>query len=416
MKSRSKVFKLFDSKAFRVVISVVAAFLIWMYITSTQEDEIKREINNVQVVFSGAETMQESKGFVVTDVDTETVTVIITGTRQNIGKLDSTDLKAVIDLSQVTKTGNNLFRFDIEYPDSVDASSVTVENCYPENILFSVSKLSTKTVPVKGAFLGGTAEGYVAETLEFEPETITLSGPESELSNIEYVWATIGGEEVKSSRTVDVSFTYMDSDDNQLNYDDITHDYDSVSVTLPISLKKEVPLSVSLIQGAGATDSNTIVTVEPSTLTISGDPAIVEGINKILVATIDLTDFPNSLSESYPIVLDNEVQNVTGITEAAVTVKIIGLQTKKLSVENLSCINVAEGYTAEILTESLEVTIRAAEDVLSEITTDNLRAVADLTDISSTGDVSVPVKIYINGFPDAGAIGEGEYKITVNIK
>ncbi|NCC68706.1 MAG: hypothetical protein EOM14_11045, partial [Clostridia bacterium] len=78
MKSRSKVFKLFDSKAFRVVISVVAAFLIWMYITSTQEDEIKREINNVQVVFSGAETMQESKGFVVTDVDTETVTVIIT--------------------------------------------------------------------------------------------------------------------------------------------------------------------------------------------------------------------------------------------------------------------------------------------------------------------------------------------------
>lgn len=414
MKSSREIFKLFDSKVFRVVISVVAAFLIWMYITSTQEEEITLEFNNVQVVFSGAETMQESKGFVVTDVNTESVTVWITGTRQNIGKLESSDLKAVIDLSQVTKTGNNLFRYDIEYPDSVDASSVKVENSYPENILFSVTKLSTKTVPVQGAFLGKTAEGYVAEALEFEPETITLSGPESELNNIESVWVTISGEEVASSKTADVNFTYMDANENQLDYEDITHDYDTVTVTLPISLKKDVSLSVSLIEGAGATESNTIITVEPSTLTISGDPAIVEGINKILVATIDLTDFSNTLEETYPIVLDNEVQNVTGTTEAKVTVEIVGLKTKKLSIENLSCINVPEGFTAEILTESLEVTIRAAENILSEITSDNLRAVADLTDTASTGDVSVAVKVYVDGFPEAGAIGEN--KITVNIK
>ncbi len=406
--------RMFDNKVFRVVLSLFAALLMWIYITGTQEAPIDRVFDNVEVVFSGAETMKESKGFVVTDVDTERVTVRITGTRKNIGKLGSSDLKAMIDLSKVTRIGNNLFRYDIEYPDTVDKSSVSVISYSPENIQFYVAKLSTKVVPVKGAFLGGTAEGHVAEDLEFDPETVTLSGPDSELEHIEYVWVTLGGDNVSKTKTAEVTFTYMDKDGNQLDYTDITADYDKVSVTLPIKLKKDVPLSVALVEGSGATKDNTIITIEPAIITIQGEAALVEGINKIVLETIDLTDFSDTLEGAYPIVLDNEVQNVTGITEAKVKVEIVGLKTKKLTVRNMSYINLPEGYTAEILTESHEVIIRAPEDVLDEITSANLRAVADLSGYASKGDVSVPVKIYVGGYSDAGAVGD--YQVTVHIK
>ncbi|HBD86484.1 MAG TPA: hypothetical protein DC001_03570, partial [Clostridiales bacterium] len=330
--------RMFDNKVFRVVLSLFAALLMWIYITGTQEAPIDRVFDNVEVVFSGAETMKESKGFVVTDVDTERETVRITGTRKNIGKLGSSDLKAMIDLSKVTRIGNNLFRYDIEYPDTVDKSSVSVISYSPENIQFYVAKLSTKVVPVKGAFLGGTAEGHVAEDLEFDPETVTLSGPDSELEHIEYVWVTLGGDNVSKTKTAEVTFTYMDKDGNQLDYTDITADYDKVSVTLPIKLKKDVPLSVALVEGSGATKDNTIITIEPAIITIQGEAALVEGINKIVLETIDLTDFSDTLEGAYPIVLDNEVQNVTGITEAKVKVEIVGLKTKKLTVRNMSYI------------------------------------------------------------------------------
>jgi YbbR domain-containing protein len=150
MKSSKKSLKLFDSRVFRVIISVLTAFLIWMYFTSTQEEEIELVFNNVKVVFSGAEAMQSSKGFVVTEADTKSVSVLITGTRQNIGKLDSSDLQAVIDLSQVTRAGNNRVSYKIVFPDSVDSTAVTVKSKTPEFIQFFVAKLSTKTVPVKG--------------------------------------------------------------------------------------------------------------------------------------------------------------------------------------------------------------------------------------------------------------------------
>lgn len=414
MKNKKESSKLFDSKVFRVVISLLAALLIWIYITGTQEDEIKREFNDVAVTFSGAETMQESKGFVVTDVDTESVSIVVSGTRSNIAKLAATNLKAVIDLSKVTKQGNNRVSYEILFPDYVDTSAVTIVSRTPENIQFNVAKISTKTVPVKGAFTGSTAEGYIAEDPTFSPETITLTGPDSQLENIAYVWATIGGDEISKTKTADVAFTYMDADGNELDYTDITPDYDTVTVTLQINMKKDVPLRVNLVEGAGATEDNTIVTIEPSTITISGDSAIVDGINKIVLATIDLTDFSATYEETYPIVLDNDVVNVTGTTEATVQVRIVGLQTAKFSVTNLSCINIPEGFTADMLTKSLEVTVRATEAVLSKITSDNLRAVADLTGYASTGDVSVPVKIYVDGYSDAGAIGE--YPATVNIK
>lgn len=414
MKNSKVIGKVFDNKIFRMIISLLASLLIWIYVTGTQEEVIFKDLYNISVVFSGADAMKESKGFVVTDVDTESVSVRISGTRQNIGKLDSSDLKAVINLSKVTKIGNNLFRYDIEYPDGVDDSAVTVESYSPENIQFTVAKLTTKTVPVKGMFLGSAAEGFVAEKPTFEPETVTLTGPDSQLANIEYVWVTLGGDDVSSTKTADVPFVYMGASGNQLDYDDITADYDTVTMTLPIKMKKEVPLIVNLVDGAGATVNNSVVTINPSTITILGDAAIVNGINKIVLATVDLSSFSATLDETYPIVLDNEVENVTGKAEAKVKIEIIGLQTKKFTITNLSCVNVPAGYTAEMLTESREVTIRATEDVLSRITSDNLRAVADMTGYSSTGEVSVPVKIKIDGYSDAGAIGE--YKVNVNIE
>jgi YbbR domain-containing protein len=234
------------------------------------------------------------------------------------------------------------------------------------------------------------------------------------LENIEYVWVTLDGDELKESKTVDAAYVYMDEDGNQLSYSDITSDYDTVSVTLPVMLKKEVALSVTPVYGSGATAENTIITIEPETIMIYGDPEIVEGINKISLATIDITDFSVSYEYTYPITLDNDVQNLTGLTKATVSIETGGLETSKFDCTNLSFINLPDRYTAEILTESIEVTVRAVENVLSEITSDSLRAVADLSGIASKGDVSVPVKIYVVGFTDAGAIGD--YTITINIK
>lgn len=225
----------------------------------------------------------------------------------------------------------------------------------------------------------------------------------------------MGGDELTMTRTADVSFVLMDKNGSQLETDGLEFDTNTISVTIPISMVKEIPLYVQLSYGAGATEENTFIKIEPDTITISGDTSVVSGINRIDIATIDLTDFALTLQDSYPIPLPNDVENVTGVTEAEVSIEIQGVSTKQLTVTNFSYSGLPDGYyVEEIMTKSLEVKVRGAQDVLEQIQPSNLRAVADLSDISQTGIMYVPVRVVLDGFTDAGAVGE--YLIAIRIR
>ena len=168
------------------------------------------------------------------------------------------------------------------------------------------------------------------------------------------------------------------------------------------------------MEGAGATEGNTKVTIEPASVTLAGDSKLLAGMNKLTLATIDLASFTNTFSETYPITIDNTLKNATGATEAKVTVEIVGLETKTFKVTNIDYANLAEGFEANIETESLDVRLRGSPESLEQLKDENIRAVADLSDLNNaTGTYMPKVRIYVDGFTDVGAIGSST--ITVEI-
>ena len=413
--TEKKKSKLFENKIFWAVVSLLAALFIWVYVTGTQEEPIELSFNNVEVVFTGEDTLQASRGYVINNISTETVSVKISGTRRNIGSLSASDIKATIDVSLISQTGTITQYYTLTYPDGVDADAVSIVSSNPSVISFNVTRMSTKQVPVEVQFKGSTAEGYIAGEVEYEPKTITISGPESELEQIDHVYAEIGGDELTMTRTADVPFVLMDKSGNELSSYGFEFDVSTINVTIPISMMKEVSLYVQCIYGAGATEENTSIEIEPSTLTISGDTSVVSGINRIDIATIDLTDFALTLQDTYAIPLQNGVENVSGVTKAEVTIEIQGVSTKQFTVTNFNYTGLPDGYyVEEIITQNLEVKVRGAQDVLDQIQSSNLRAVADLSEVTQTGIMYVPVKVELDGFTNAGAVGE--YMIAIRIR
>ena len=84
-------------------------------------------------------------------------------------------------------------------------------------------------------------------------------------------------------------------------------------------------------------------------------------------------------------------------------------------ISNISCINVSDGYEVEILSQSIDVTLRGREDDLGQLKDSSIRAVADLSDYKESNGTYMPVvKIYIDGFTGVGALGEN--KISVEIR
>lgn len=406
--------KIYNSKAFWMIVSLLASLAIWVYVTSVETDESKTTFRGVKVELVGEDILRDSKNLVVTDMDTSTVTVEVVGPRRIIGSLSSDQLVAQVDVSKLSRAAYTSQQYTIVYPDGTDTSKLSENRRTPETINFMVSAQTSKSIQVRGSFDGSLAEGYTAEMPVFEPSTITITGSEAYLKDVEYAWVTFGKENVDSTYSVETGFTLMDANNEPCSTTGISFSTDVVTATLPLLTLKEVNLDVNIIEGAGATKANTKITIDPVSVTLAGDSSLLAGMNKIILATIDLTDFSSTFTETYTIPIDNELKNTTGITKATVTVEIVGLETKTFRVTNFSCINATEGYEADIITESKEITLRGTPEALAQIKAENIRAVADLTDHKeSTGTYMPQVRVYVDGFTDVGAIGENTISIEI---
>ena len=414
MSTRSRMKKIYNSKAFWMIVSLLASLAIWVYVTSVETDESKTTFRGVKVELVGEDILRDSKKLVVTDMDTSTVTVEVVGPRRIIGSLSSDQLVAQVDVSKLSRAAYTSQQYTIVYPDGTDTSKLSENRRTPETINFMVSAQTSKSIQVRGSFDGSLAEGYTAEMPVFEPSTITITGSEAYLKDVEYAWVTFSKENVDSTYSVETGFTLMDANNEPCSTTGISFSTDVVTATLPLLTLKEVNLDVNIIEGAGATKANTKITIDPVSVTLAGDSALLAGMNKIILATIDLTDFSSTFTETYTIPIDNELKNTTGVTKATVTVEIVGLETKTFRVTNFSCINATEGYEADIITESKEITLRGTPEALAQIKAENIRAVADLTDYKeSTGTYMPQVRVYVDGFTDVGAIGENTISIEI---
>ncbi len=416
MNKTSPMRKLYNSKIFWIIISLLASFAIWIYVNSGESSEIRQVFRNVRVELVGVDSLRKSREFVITDVSANTVTVEVLGPRRIVGVLDSSDLVAQVDVSRLTQTGEMTMKYDIVYPSGTDTRNITEVSMRPDSIRFTVSKITSYSIPVRGGYEGELASGFMAETPVFEPSTITVTGPEVYIKDVSYAWVTFGkGVTANSTYTIETGFTLMNEAGEPVSTENLSYSPDTVTATLPIMESKEITLGVEIIEGAGATSANTKITVEPPSIILAGDSAILAGLNRIILDTIDLTDFTATRKEVYTIPINNNLINVTGVKEAAVTIEIIGLETKTFDVKNISYINAPEDTTVEILSESIEVTLRGAPALLEQVKSESIRAVADLYDLKdSTGAYMPPAKIYVDGVTDVGPIGD--YVVSLEIK
>ena len=401
-----------------MIVSLILSFMLWMYVTNQEGSVQEMVYPGVKVVFEGENNMRDSRGLIITSNDTTSVRVTVSGSPRVLARINASDISAVIDLSTITKTGNYSLSPKITYASGIDSSDL--QSKVNVTVNFYVDRLSTMTVPVNGVFNGSTAEGFSAEALQFEPQYIKISGPESNLKTVYEAWVEVSREDVDSTLTYASSFVLRDSEGNVIDNDSIELESDTVNVTLPVIAIKEVDLIASLIPGAGANDQNTTVRVTPEKITLSGDADVLEALNHILLDTIDLADITGeSWTKTYSIVIPNGTEIVGGAKEATVSVEIKGLQTKTITIpfENLSYINMTDGYVGQIMEESLQnVVLRGTADTLAGLSAVNVRAVADLTEWgSATGIVNVPVKIIIDGAPEGSVGALGDYKIYINI-
>ena len=187
-----------------------------------------------------------------------------------------------------------------------------------------------------------------------------------------------------------------------------------IATTLSVNTIKEVAIALDIIPGGGATEANCEIKMDIDRITLSGDADELESMEKLIIGSIDLSDYAEDFEVVIPLQLADGVVCLSGETEITVTGRFIDLESKEFEATDLRYNNLQEGYKAAMVTKKLKVVIRAPKETLDKISADDIRVVADLTDYTTaSGHVKVPAKVYIDGVTGAGAVGD--YTLTISI-
>jgi YbbR domain-containing protein len=315
----------------------------------------------------------------------------------------------------------NMSNYTINWPDSIDEGTVSPSFPLPQ-IKLIVDKMATKAVPVRVNSLKSNIvpiADYIVDVPVIEPAEIRVSGPASVLDSVKYAEVIL--EERNIDRTVSRTMEYILVDENgaEVSYDsvvDVERIPGEVNVSIPVSKTKSVMLGVDFRDGGGITSAENVNwSIEPESITISGDPNILEGINSIVVKQIDLSMVPGDDIYEYMIPLPNECENLSGIDKATVTLEIKGVQSRTMSVTHIETINadIPAGYELKLINQAISVRIRGPLSEIEQVQPYNIRVVADLAGQTLSGQMSVLAEVHVENFLRVGAVGETKVSLEL---
>jgi len=407
--------KIKDSKAFRIALSILAAFMLWLYVDNIDPSIVSLDVRNIPVEFTGEEDVLDERGLMITSDKDVTIDLTLKAQRKVISSLGTgKDIRIELDLSAITTTGQHSLDYDIIFPDSVNERDVEIVSASAYRVTVDVVELYKKSVPIKGERVGSVAEGYMAGEMSFSESTVLVSGEQLAVSNISHalVEVDLAGAKEKISR--EVAFKLIDFNGEEVDASDFRASIDTVRVSVPVLMIKELDLVVDFEYSNGSSETNVAHSILPSKITVAGDPKSLSSLDEIVLSSIDLSELTRDISYALPIPIPAGSTNLSGETSATLTISFINVETRTFTATDISFINAPEGKSVTAVTNFVNVTLRGPRASLEMVEPFNIRVVGDMTDVTAdNGNYAIPAEVYVDGTDQVGAIGT--YQITVRV-
>ncbi len=402
--------KLLEKRWVCILLSVLLAIAFWAYVRAAVDPSGTTNIHNVRVETTGANVLA-SQGLAVSEITPQVVELQVEGptsARANLLR-NRSGLYVRVDVSSCVE-GENTIRWREVWPEGINTDDLTAQR---STVTVKVEKLYSKTFDIRFKLEGKVAGEYQMGTPAIEPEKVVVSGPVEQVNQVDQVEAILRTEELSERFAGDLELVPVDKQGRSLADLELTLSAETAYVVVPVVMTKEVPLTVNLLPGGGATEDDAVLAIEPKTIVVSGAEADLEGLEEISLSSISLSDVVGTNTFTRPIALDPSLTNESGLTTATVTVTVEGLDTEVFAVNNIRTTNPPEGYNAETITKSVLVTVRGPAEDLANIDASQILVVANLSGVTTEGNQQVLARVYLNGTSTVGVIGE--YSISVNI-
>ena len=294
-----------------LLIAVVIAVSMWMYVITYVSTDHEQTFYNIPVALEGGTILADRQLMLLSEDEYE-VNIKVHGSRQDVSKINSGNIQLVADLSSIYEPGEHNLTYSIIYPGEVPTGAVSAEK-NPDRVRVIVARKKTKEIPVKVVYEGDVPADYIKDTaaVELDYTYVEITGPEEVVDKIDHAAVTVQCSGRTESIYESYRYALQDSDNKPVDAEYITTSVSEVRVYLPISMVKKIPLTLTLVNGGGATAETTKLVIEPAEISISGSEAALNALPELNLGTIELDQITQDTTREFEINLPEGVKNVS---------------------------------------------------------------------------------------------------------
>ena len=156
------------------IISVFLAVILWYFVGG--EDKIDK------IVMVPIEIINLPRDLVISNQFKKEIEVTVSGPRSIILEMVNRAVTRQVDLSAATP-GTMVIENDVAHIPV--PRNIEVQRIQPSSIILSLDKLIQKQFPVSAQTIGNVANGYVLRDLKIDPDVISITGPQTILSQFD---------------------------------------------------------------------------------------------------------------------------------------------------------------------------------------------------------------------------------------
>ena len=404
----------------RLLLSVIGAIIAWMAVTIVVQPGTTTTITNVPVDFTYDSSAYTSRGLSIVSAPEKSVNLKLSGDGYTIGGLSASDFVVYPDWSSVRDSGEKTLRLQVRSQSALlTGVSVSIDGDNTVDVVFDVVEEKTLPIQVTTNYLS-IADGYILYGTDVSKETVTLSGPSSELSEVETCTAEVTHNgDLTDSVTLDTPLRFYTRSGKEIKFDYTTLEAESVEVTLQVYKIATLPVTVSFINAPRDFDSSVLsYALSKKTLNVAGPETQIDRLSSLSIGTIDLSTFALNKVYEMPIELPTGIHLLDNLTSITVSFDSSRLETKTMNLPAacVQVVNLPSTYTLTVETERLmNVTLCGPSGSLEALTPEQVVIEIDADDFSvALGQQNIACRLYV---PSNGKIfALGSYVMQCKIE
>lgn len=436
--------RLFNNNRFLMVLSFLSAVIIWFTVSIVYSPEASRTLSGIPVEVSFSD---EEAGYHAYSAAELFAKVEVKGKKYVVEQLSSDAVMVSATVESVTSSG--MYTLDLSAKKRTASGDYTIGSISPStvNVMIDVERVAQIPITIEcvGATVPEMKESH--QSLLLEPtfldeshQTVTVTGPETQVSKIAYGAALAQvNEELSRSKEFNAALVLYDSEGNVLydggnktsTLDFVTLSYETAPIMANVNLRKVVPLKFLAVGGPAnppsvslreITGSQTAADNEVTSIGIKGAVDVVSKIENItLDGAVDYSKIlpGNAMSYRFELQLPavagvtyDEYTNVSDLYFVAmvdsegISSRSFDIPATKITVQNLPA-----GYSASVQSALKGVTVMGPSDSVRSLSASDLKVEVDASSIIATGAANLTATIQVSGSRSCWV--SGSYQVVV---